>query len=247
MKIQSKHFVGYWHYGVILTYLSLTLAIVGMCFATAAGGDRRPDIAAFLLLMSGLCDAFDGMVAKTRKNRTNDDKAFGIQIDSLCDMVSFGIAPIMIGIGMGMTRWYYVIIYAMFVLCGLIRLGYYNVSEGNRLYSGEEGPRDAYEGLPITNASLAMPVFYLIATMFDSTGNLGLTAHQALIVESVIMMVGYGLCAFLFIFKFRMPKAHARGLAITCIAITVIVISLALVRYYVCGVVLFAPLTRYGV
>lgn len=240
-----KHFVGYWHYGVILTYLSLALSICGICFAAAYGGPRRDDIAAFFLLLAGLCDAFDGMVAKTRKHRSDNDKLFGMNIDSLSDMVSFGIAPIMVGVAMGMTRWYYCIIYVIFALCGLVRLAYYDVSEVNRLKDPTSTRRDSYEGLPITNVSLALPVFYLFATMFDMHPEwIGLNSDTIIIYQSIIMMACYVLCAFLFVFKFKMFKARVKGLVITVVTITVLVISLALIRYYVCGVVLFAPLTR---
>ncbi|MDE7107072.1 MAG: CDP-alcohol phosphatidyltransferase family protein [Clostridiales bacterium] len=240
-----KHFVGYWHYGVILTYLSLALSICGICFAAAYGGPRRDDIAAFFVLLAGLCDAFDGMVAKTRKHRSDNDKLFGMNIDSLSDMVSFGVAPIMVGVAMGMTRWYYCIVYVLFALCGLVRLAYYDVSEVNRLKDPTSTRRDSYEGLPITNVSLALPVFYLFATMFDMHPEwIGLNSDTIIIYQSIIMMTCYVLCGFLFVFKFKMFKARVKGLIITVVTITVLVISLALIRYYVCGVVLFAPLTR---
>lgn len=244
LKPTSKYIVGYWHYGVILTYLSLALSICGICFAAAYGGPRRSDIAAFFVLLAGLCDAFDGMVASTRKHRTADDKMFGMQIDSLCDIVSFGIAPIMVGVAMNMTRWYYCIVYVFFVLCGLVRLAYFNVDEINRSGKPDAGRRESYTGMPITNVSLALPVFYLIATMFDR-GACGVTPEQAEIIHAVIMMTLYILCGLLFVIKFKMPKAHARGLIITVITITLLVVGLALIRYYVCGVALFEPLTRF--
>lgn len=240
----NKYIVGYWHYGVILTYLSLALSVCGICFAAAYGGPRRSDIAAFFVLLAGLCDAFDGIVAKTRKHRTEDDKMFGMQIDSLSDIVSFGIAPVMVGVAMGMTHWYYCIIYVLFVLCGLVRLGYFNVDEINRTKNPNCGRRDHYTGMPITNVSLALPVFYLIATMFDK-GICGFSEHDILIYRSVIMMTCYVLCGTLFVIKFKMFKAHARGLAITITIITVLVITLSLVRFYVCGVALFEPLTKF--
>lgn len=240
-----KHFVGYWHYGVILTYMSLALSVCGICFAAAYGGPRRDDIAAFFVLLAGLCDAFDGMVAKTRKHRSDNDKLFGMNIDSLSDMVSFGIAPIMVGVAMGMTRWYYCIVYVLFALCGLVRLAYYDVSEVNRLKDPTSVRRDSYEGLPITNVSLALPVFYLFATMFDAHPEwIGLNAETIIIYKSIIMMSLYVICGFLFVFKFKMFKARVKGLVITVVTITVLVITLALIRYYVFGVVLFAPLTR---
>lgn len=239
----NKYIVGYWHYGVILTYMSLALSVCAICFAAAYGGPRRDDIAAFFVLLAGLCDAFDGMVASTRKHRTADDKMFGMQIDSLCDIVSFGIAPVMVGVAMGMTRWYYCLVYVFFVLCGLVRLAYFNVDEINRM-GVETGRRESYTGLPITNVSLALPVFYLVATMFDK-GACGVTPETAHIIRAVIMMSCYILCGLLFVIKFKMPKAHARGLIITVITITVLVVGLALIRYYVCGVVLFVPLKKY--
>ncbi|MFR8335166.1 MAG: CDP-alcohol phosphatidyltransferase family protein [Oscillospiraceae bacterium] len=48
---------------------------------------RIPQWAVFLLLLSGLCDAFDGKVARTRENPTRAMQNFGIQIDSLADIV----------------------------------------------------------------------------------------------------------------------------------------------------------------
>lgn len=249
MKTESKHIVGYWHYGVILTYLSLALSVCGICFAAAYGGPRRDDITAFLLLMSALCDAFDGMVAKTRKNRTQGDKLFGMNIDSLSDMVSFGIAPIMVAVAMGLTRWYYCIFYVFFVLCALVRLAYYDVTEVARLNDPEAAskPRTSYEGLPVTNAAFVTVIFYLIATMLDNptyAASIGLTQDAVLIYRSVIMMVCYVLLGILFVIKFKMFKAKARGLIITIAIVTVLVVSLALVRYYVCGVALFGPLVK---
>lgn len=81
--------------------------------------------------------------------------------------------------------------------------------------------------------------------MFDN-GACGVTTEQAQIIRSVLMMTCYILCGLLFVIKFKMFKAHARGLIITVITITVLVIGLALIRYYVCGVVLFQPLTKFN-
>lgn len=246
----SKHIVGFWHYGVILTYLSLALSVCGICFAAAYGGPRRDDMTAFFLLMSALCDAFDGMVAKTRKNRTENDKLFGMNIDSLSDMVSFGIAPVMVGVAMGLTRWYYVFFYVFYVLCALVRLAYYDVSEVNRLKDPNAGRRNSYEGLPVTNSAFVVVLFYLVASMFDNgafASSIGLSSQDVLIYKSVIMMVCYVLLGLLFVIKFKMFKARAKGLAITISIVTVLVIALALVRWYVCGVPLFVPFTKFSV
>ena len=60
-------------------------------------GSGHPYIATFFLLICGLCDAFDGKVASTKKNRTAIEKNYGIQIDSLSDLVAFGVLPACIG------------------------------------------------------------------------------------------------------------------------------------------------------
>ena len=80
-------FLGIYDYTVILTYISLGISVFGI--TRALEGDFK--VAIFCLALSGLCDMFDGKIARTKKNRTDDEKNFGIQIDSLCDVVCFGI------------------------------------------------------------------------------------------------------------------------------------------------------------
>ena len=69
-----KGFIGFYDYTVILTYLSLLSAVIGMDFAYRGNFNA----AIFCLFLCGFCDAFDGTVARTKKNRTDDEKAFGI-------------------------------------------------------------------------------------------------------------------------------------------------------------------------
>lgn len=220
---QTKHkfpFVGFWHYGVILTYLSVVAALIGIFVSSIHG----PFWGVVCLFISGLCDAFDGVVAGTRKNRSEEDKSFGAHIDSLSDLVAFGIAPVAIGFNMGMGEWYYYPVFVIFSLCALIRLAYFDVTEEIRIAEGQ-GKRTSFEGLPVTNVAVGLPVFYLVATMF-----------KTVLVTRLIMAFCYLLCAFLFVFRFRMPKAGPRGLCITIGILFVVVVILCLIRWYVCGV-----------
>lgn len=89
--------IGYYNYTVILTYLSLISALFGTHLAFRG----EPVGALICLLLCGAFDSFDGMVARTKKGRTEEEKKFGIQIDSLVDMFSFGIFPAIIGYTMG--------------------------------------------------------------------------------------------------------------------------------------------------
>ena len=71
--------IGFYNYTVILTYMSLISAITGMTFAHAGVFGA----AIFCLALSGFFDMFDGKVARRKKDRTDDEKLFGIQLDSL--------------------------------------------------------------------------------------------------------------------------------------------------------------------
>ena len=117
--------VGFYNYTVILTYMSLVSSITGMFF-TFTG---HLSIGILCLALSGLFDAFDGKVARSKKDRTMDEKRFGIQIDSLCDLVSFGVFPVVLCWYSGMNTPFGMVILALYCLAGMIRLAYYNVLE----------------------------------------------------------------------------------------------------------------------
>ena len=220
-----KKFVGFYHYGVILTYLSIVSALIGMGLSVVGypfyGG-------VVCLWISGVCDAFDGVVARTRKNRTVEDKMFGARIDSLSDAVAFGIAPVMIGYGMGMKEWYFMIPFVCYALCAVCRLAYYDVEEDLRIQRGETGRRTSCEGLPVTNAAIGIPFFYLVAIMFR-----GLEGLAGILVPKLIMCFSYLLVSFLMIFKFKMVKLGVKGVSITIAIATALFVSLLLVNILV--------------
>lgn len=152
--------IGYYNYTVILTYMSLVSSVMGMFLASGIGGGRpHPEYAIICLMVSGLCDMFDGKIARTKKNRTESEKQFGIQIDSLCDVICFGVLPAIIGYSVGMKDWVDIPILVMFPLCAVIRLAYFNVNEENRQKQTDEA-RKVYEGLPVTSVALILPVLY---------------------------------------------------------------------------------------
>lgn len=146
----------FYNYGVILTYLSLASSVLGI-LAVLNG----PHIvtAIVCLMVSGFLDAFDGTVARTRKNATAQEKSFGIQIDSLCDMVCFGVLPACIGGACGLHRLWQLAILVLFVLAALIRLAYYNVMEMEQRNVDEEGKR-FFQGLPVTSVAIILPIVY---------------------------------------------------------------------------------------
>lgn len=148
--------IGFYNYTVILTYIGLVSAVTGVYFAMDG---KHIIVSVIALLIAGLCDMFDGKVARTKKNRTEAEKKFGIQIDSLCDLICFGLLPGAIGWAVGMKEIYHYFILAFFTLAAVIRLAYFNVMEEERQKKTKE-VRKTYEGLPVTSVALIMPLLY---------------------------------------------------------------------------------------
>lgn len=220
MEHKKFGFLGYYHYGIILTYLSAAAGIVGICMSATG----RHWLGVICLLISGVCDAFDGAVANTRKGRSEEDKKFGEQIDSLSDLIAFGVAPVMIGWAMGMNKWYFIIVFCAYSLCALVRLAYFNVTEEIRIRENA-GRRTSYEGLPVTNVAVGLPIFYLVARILGKVFNGG-------IVPLIVMSGCYILVGFLFVFRFKMPKLRIKGLLVTMLILCAILTVLLLVYFY---------------
>ena len=168
--------LGFYNYTVYLTYVGLVSAVCGM-FLAFAGNIRA---AVICLLVSGLCDMFDGKIARTKKDRTAEEKSFGIQIDSLCDAVCFGVLPAVITFASGADRWWQIAVAALFVLAGIIRLGYFNVVEEIRQKT-EEGNRKMYTGLPITASALFVPLAMSLRGVLGSAHPYVMTVVLALL------------------------------------------------------------------
>ena len=112
--------IGFYDYTVILTYMSAVSAIIGMIHASKGSFG----VSIICLMISGICDAFDGKIARTKKNRTADEKSFGIQLDSLCDVVSFGVFPAFLCYCMGTKGIVGVICICTYSICAVIRLAF---------------------------------------------------------------------------------------------------------------------------
>ena len=173
--------IGYYDYTVILTYLSMLSATTGIMLCLNDIG--HPYLGMFFLMFCGLCDAFDGKVARTKKNRTDSMKQFGIQIDSLSDLAAFGVLPACIGIAMlrssiefsifpdfkflhladksTIIKIVLTIIAVFYTLAAMIRLAYFNVLEEERQKT-EGDANKTYIGLPVTSSALIFPTILLI-------------------------------------------------------------------------------------
>lgn len=214
--------IGYYDYTMILTYMSLVSAGTGIIVSLSGHG--HPFIGIFFLMFSGFCDAFDGKVARTKKDRTPKETKYGMHLDSLSDIVAFGMLPACIGSALIKTSPYlrdtlniydgsvrsaiiHIVLNAIlvfYVLCSLIRLAYYNVTEEERI-NANEGPRKYYDGLPVTNSALIFPFVMLLQYI---------TKMDITLAYFVVALI----TAFLFISKIKVFKAGLKG-TIICVLI----------------------------
>lgn len=152
-------FIGKWNKSVILTYIGLGVAVTGMYIAIVL---NNIIFSLMCLMISGVCDMFDGKIARMCK-RDNEEIAFGIELDSLVDVVCFIILPIIIYIALGFTSWYNVLSYILFAICGIARLGYFNVCLADK----EGKTIKYYEGLPVTVSAITFPLMYLFSFIMN--------------------------------------------------------------------------------
>lgn len=150
--------IGYYNYTVILTYIGTLFGFIGITYTMngnpyTCGSDLRMSL--ICLMIAGFCDMFDGKIASTM-DRTKQEKRFGVQIDSLSDLICFGVLPALIVYRCSGGGFPSVLISAAYVLCALIRLAWFNVDEEHRQDSEENG-RTTYLGLPVTTSALLIP------------------------------------------------------------------------------------------
>ncbi len=153
-----KKIVGFWNPSVILTYIGMSFAILGMFLAV----NEMINFSFICLVLCGICDLFDGMVARKFK-RNEDEKAFGIELDSLVDVLSFIALPVTIFMSIGFNSPIHLIIYILYSIAGIARLGYFNV-----VTADGDGPVKYYSGLPITYAALVFSLMYLTINILGS-------------------------------------------------------------------------------
>ncbi len=197
--------IGFYDYTVILTYLGFASGMLGIYLSILG----KPFAAIFCLMFSGLCDMFDGKVARTKKKRTIEERNFGVQLDSLSDLVCFGVLPAMIGYSLGIKQTYLVPLVILYPLAALIRLAYFNMLE---IIRNSSLPVKEYTGLPVTSAALIFPFLYIFKKFIGT--------YFPYVYAGLLLVVGL-----LFISKIKIKKPSVK-LMIIFIIIGVIEILL---------------------
>ncbi|MEO8039710.1 MAG: CDP-diacylglycerol--serine O-phosphatidyltransferase [Betaproteobacteria bacterium] len=110
-----------------------------------------------LVLAALIFDVLDGRIARWRQKASE----LGRELDSLADVISFGVAPAIIGYGCGMQGLYDRIVLAFFVACGVSRLARYNVTA--EVMAEGTGKVKYFEGTPIPTSILLVALLAVAA------------------------------------------------------------------------------------
>lgn len=200
-------FIGKYNRSVILTYIGVAAAFAGIAFAV----ENMIAPAMIALAVAGVCDLFDGVIAR-RCRRDKSEMEFGVQIDTLADVVGFLALPAVLGIRLadsaGIVK--YPLLFG-YVLCGIIRLAWFNTS------AAADGVRTHYDGLPVTYAALILPVTYAVLGFFPDFN------------AALIWAAEYAIIAVLFILNVKIAKPRGVWYFIFG-ALAVGIIALILVR-----------------
>lgn len=176
MRAKEKIFLGYINLANCITLFGLILSL-SSCFY-ALNGNLKLSIT--FLIISGICDLFDGVVARKLK-RSESEKEFGIQLDTIVDVVSFGVTPVVIVFSVAGAMWYALAVYIFYIVCAVVRLAYFNTSVDINTVVQH------YRGLPVTYVALVLP----FAMIFRS---------EPISIFSLLVV------GILFIFNIKIPK-----------------------------------------
>ena len=161
---------------------------------------RHIYFAAGLVFAALVFDVLDGRIARWRQVSSG----MGRELDSLSDVISFGVAPAVIGYGCGMQGLYDRIVLAYFVACGVSRLARYNVTADALSEGGDKVKY--FEGTPIPT-SLVLVLLLSGAAWFGALGEslwfgrvvfCGFTLHPLVLIFAV--------SGSLMISRIRIPK-----------------------------------------
>ena len=140
----------------------------------ATGSDRLRWIACLRLPLALGCAVFDGMVARANRSRQS---VLGGDLDSLADVISFGVAPAVLGYTLGLRGAWDVLCLTYFVVCGVSRLARFNVTAA-ALADQDTGKVKYFEGTPIPT-SIVLVMLLGAAFYLGHTGDaLWLGAHR---------------------------------------------------------------------
>jgi CDP-diacylglycerol--serine O-phosphatidyltransferase len=156
--------------------------------------------ASALVLAALVFDVLDGRIARWRQKTS----AMGRELDSLADVISFGVAPAMIAYGCGMQGFYDRIVLAYFVACGVSRLARYNVTAEELSEGGDKVKY--FEGTPIPTSIVLVGLLSLAASLGAVQQNLWFGDVTIAGFQLHPLVLAFALSGSLMISRIRIPK-----------------------------------------
>jgi len=203
--------IGIYNYTTAFTFCGTLSGLIGIINAC----EGNIEIALLCLLLSGFFDMFDGTIARTKKGRTTYDQKYGVQLDSLSDVVCFSVLPTVLALKITSPLGIGSALCIIYLITSISRLAYFNVEEEMRSQK-ESGARQKYTGLPVTTAALILPVLYLLKNIASSYFPL-------------IFLLGILITALFQISKIQLPHLKWKGL-ITCLIVGIIILTIYLLN-----------------
>lgn len=162
------------------------------------------------LLLSGFFDMFDGTIARTKKDRSEFEKKYGVQLDSLSDVICFGVLPTLIAFEVTSSLGFMKNFCVLYLITAISRLAYFNVEEEIRTQK-ENTPRTTYTGLPVTATAILLPTLYLSKFLLP-------------VAFPTIFLIGLLTIAMLQVSKIKLPHLSLKGLMV-CLILGIILIG----------------------
>ena len=153
-----------------------------------------------LVLVALFFDVVDGRVARWRQQTS----ALGRELDSLSDVISFGVAPALIAYGCGMQGLYDRVVLTYFVACGVSRLARYNVT-AEKLSEGQDKVK-YFEGTPIPTSLALVLVLFVAAVQGALHGNLWFGQVSVLDFTLHPLVLMFAVSGSLMVSRIRFPK-----------------------------------------
>lgn len=203
----KKMFIGIYRLCDMVTLTGTLFTIAGLMFVF----NKHNDLAVICLGMSAICDALDGKLARKRKN-TEEENIYGAELDSLSDVMSFGLFPAIIMMSLIDYNLLTYAILVFYVIAGVIRLAYYNT-----LSISKKGDSRYFIGVPITTIAIIFPILYFVNHYFPF-------AFFDELALGLFMLVGI-----LFISRIKIKKLSDTWKNILCLVGVICIIVLLIV------------------
>lgn len=194
--------IGCFNRSVLLTYIGISLSVFGI-FSLLDAAAGRVELAMVCLILAGICDLFDGVVARSCK-RNETQKQFGAEIDSLADVISFLAFPtVLLYVVCRERPWVFFPVAIFYILCGVDRLAWFNMTP-----PASDG---SFRGLPVTYAALVLPCLYVLCREF---------------LLDLLFPAVYCLLGLLFVLDVRVPKPRGAFYPLFAVLAAVLILLL---------------------